>query len=33
MFAKLREVFRQYVSWPVKIVIEKINPILRGCVN
>jgi RNA-directed DNA polymerase len=33
LFEKLREVFRQHVSWPVKTVIEKINPILRGCVN
>jgi RNA-directed DNA polymerase len=28
---KLREIFRQHVSWPVGIV--KINPILRGWVN
>jgi RNA-directed DNA polymerase len=33
LYAKLREVFRQHVSWPVEIVIEKINPILRGWVN
>jgi RNA-directed DNA polymerase len=33
LFEKLREVFRQHVSWPVKNVIEKINPILRGWVN
>src|SRR3954471_12089081 len=33
LFEKLREVFRQHVSWPVKKVIEKINPILRGGVN
>jgi len=33
LFEKLREVFRQHVSWPVKKVIEKINPILRGWVN
>jgi len=33
LFAKVREIFRQYVSWPVKIVIQKINPILRGCVS
>src|SRR5271169_658333 len=33
LFEKLREIFRQHVSWPVKNVIEKINPILRGWVN
>jgi RNA-directed DNA polymerase len=33
LFEKLRDVFRQHVSWPVKKVIEKINPILRGWVN
>lgn len=33
LFEKLREVFRQHVSWPVKKVVEKINPILRGWVN
>jgi RNA-directed DNA polymerase len=33
LFEKLREVFRQHVSWPAKKVIEKINPILRGWVN
>ena len=33
LFEKLREVFRQHVSWPVKKVIEKINPILRGWGN
>jgi RNA-directed DNA polymerase len=34
LFEKLREeIFRQHVSWPVKDVIEKINPILRGWVN
>jgi RNA-directed DNA polymerase len=33
LFEKLREVFRQHVSWPVQKVIEKINPILRGWVN
>jgi RNA-directed DNA polymerase len=33
LYAKLREVFRQHVSWPVEIVIGKINPILRGWVN
>src|ERR1035437_5925796 len=33
LYAKLREVFRQHVSWPVEIVIAKINPILRGWVN
>jgi len=33
LFEKLREVFQQYVSCPVKKVIEKINPILRGWVN
>jgi RNA-directed DNA polymerase len=33
LFEKLRGVFRQHVSWPVGIVIAKINPILRGWVN
>jgi RNA-directed DNA polymerase len=33
LYEKLREVFRQHVSWPVEIVIGKINPILRGWVN
>ena len=33
LFEKLREVFRQHVSWPVEIVIAKINPIQRGWVN
>src|SRR6202051_4600152 len=33
LFEKLRSVFRQHVSWPVEIVIAKINPILRGWVN
>jgi RNA-directed DNA polymerase len=33
LFEKLREIFRQHVSWPVAIVIAKINPILRGWVN
>jgi RNA-directed DNA polymerase len=33
LFEKLRSVFRQHVSWPVAIVIAKINPILRGWVN
>jgi RNA-directed DNA polymerase len=33
LFAKVREIFRQYVSWPVKIVIQKIKPILRVWVN
>jgi RNA-directed DNA polymerase len=33
LFAKLREIFRQFISWPVEIVIERINPILRGWVN
>jgi RNA-directed DNA polymerase len=33
LFEKLREVFRKHVSWPVEIVIAKINPILRGWVN
>jgi RNA-directed DNA polymerase len=32
-YEKLREVFRQHVSWPVEVVIAKINPILRGWVN
>ena len=33
LFEKLREVFRQHVSWPIEIVIARINPILRGWVN
>src|SRR3979411_1259904 len=33
LFEKLREIFRQHVSWPVENVIAKINPILRGWVN
>jgi RNA-directed DNA polymerase len=33
LYEKLREVFRQHVSWPVEIVIAKINPILRGWGN
>jgi RNA-directed DNA polymerase len=33
LFAKLREIFQQFISWPVEIVIERINPILRGWVN
>src|SRR6266404_1519980 len=33
LFEKLREIFRQQVSWPVGNVIAKINPILRGWVN
>jgi RNA-directed DNA polymerase len=33
LYEKLREVFRQHVSWPVEVVIAKINPILRGWVN
>jgi RNA-directed DNA polymerase len=33
LFEKLREIFRQHVSWPVEKVIEKINPLLRGWVN
>jgi RNA-directed DNA polymerase len=33
LFATLREVFRQHVSWPVELVIAKVNPVLRGWVN
>jgi RNA-directed DNA polymerase len=33
LLEKLREAFRQHVSWPVETVIAKINPILRGWVN
>jgi RNA-directed DNA polymerase len=33
LFATLREIFQQYVSWPVEFVIAKINPVLRGWVN
>jgi RNA-directed DNA polymerase len=28
LFENRREIFRQHVSWPVEIVIAKINPIL-----
>ncbi len=30
---KLKDIFRRYISQPVKRVIEQINPILRGWVN
>src|SRR5215470_9689654 len=33
LLARLREIFRRYVSQPVGRVIELINPILRGWVN
>jgi RNA-directed DNA polymerase len=33
LFEKLREIFRQHVSWPVEYAIAKINPVLRGWVN
>ncbi len=33
LYEKLREVFRQHVSWSIEVVIAKINPILRGWVN
>ena len=33
LYSKLRDVFRQHVSWPVETVIGKFNPILRGWVN
>jgi hypothetical protein len=33
LFEKLREIFRQHVSWPVETVIAKINPVLRGWVK
>ena len=33
LLAKLREVFRRFMSQPVARVIELINPILRGWVN
>jgi RNA-directed DNA polymerase len=33
LFAKLREIFRRFISQPVGRVIELINPILRGWVN
>src|SRR5258705_2580863 len=33
LFEKLREIFREHVSWPVEGVIAKINPVLRGWVN
>ena len=33
LLAKLREIFRRYVSQPVERVIELIHPILRGWVN
>jgi RNA-directed DNA polymerase len=33
LLAKLKEIFRRYVSRPVGRIIEQINPILRGWVN
>jgi RNA-directed DNA polymerase len=33
LFEKLREIFRQHISWPVETVIAKINPAPRGWVN
>ena len=33
LLSRLKEVFRSYQSQPVKRVIERINPILRGWVN
>jgi len=33
LLEKLREIFRRYASQPVRSVIERINPILRGWVN
>ena len=33
LLARLKEIFRQHVSWPVEKVIAEINPILRGWVN
>ena len=33
LFATLREIFRQHVSWPVELVIAKVNPVLPGWVN
>src|SRR5215467_14069391 len=33
LFAKLREIFRRFMSQPVERVIELIHPILRGWVN
>ena len=33
LFERLREIFRQHVSWPVETVIAKINPVLRGWVH
>jgi len=33
LLQKLREVFRRYQSQPVKLVVDAINPILRGWVN
>src|ERR1700685_1996832 len=33
LFERLREIFRQHVSWPVETVIAKVNPVLRGWVN
>jgi hypothetical protein len=29
LFERLREIFRQHVSWPVETVIAKTNPVLR----
>jgi RNA-directed DNA polymerase len=33
LLRELKEVFRRYESQPVRLVIERINPILRGWVN
>jgi RNA-directed DNA polymerase len=33
LLQKLRGIFRRYQSWPLKFVVEAINPILRGWVN
>ena len=33
LFAKLRDIFWQHVSWPVEFMIAKVNPVLRGWVN
>jgi RNA-directed DNA polymerase len=33
LMRKLKEIFRQFVSQPVRSVIGRINPILRGWVN
>lgn len=33
LFEKLREIFRNHVSWPFEVAIAKINPVLRDWAN